>query len=90
MRREPLENEVGAIYCKVISSLFPQSKPEGDRSQQLFLDVQKRGPRAFSGLVRCLVESGNGEAARVLDPSVVATAETRERPASLAYQSRNK
>ena len=40
------------------------------RSRKLYMDVQRRGPRAFHGLVSALAESGNGAAARILDPSV--------------------
>ena len=36
----------------------------------MYLDAQKRGPNAFKGLVKSLVESGNFEAANILDPSV--------------------
>jgi hypothetical protein len=43
-----------------------------DRIRNLFLDAEKRGPTAFRGLVRSLVESDNHDAAKVLDASVVA------------------
>ncbi|XP_023322075.1 caspase-1 [Eurytemora carolleeae] len=43
--------------------------------QNLFLKVQTRGPEAFNGLVRALVDSGNHAAARILDPLVEETDE---------------
>ena len=36
----------------------------------MFLDVQKRGPSAFEGLVKCLEESDNSVAANILDSKV--------------------
>lgn len=47
-----------------------QLKEGSDRIHQLYLDVLKRGPGAFSGLVKSLADSGNGEAAKCLDPNV--------------------
>jgi len=41
-----------------------------DNARQLYLEVPKRGPRAFENLVLALVESGNVGAARILDPNV--------------------
>ena len=38
--------------------------------RKLYMDVQRRGPQAFHRLVSALAESGNGAAARILDPSV--------------------
>ncbi len=84
--------EAALLKHKVFSRTLLEpmlAKNEGDRSHQLFLDVQKRGPRAFAGLLRCLLESGNYAAARVLDPSVEEPP-ARERPNSLHSQARNK
>lgn len=36
----------------------------------MYMDVQKRGPKAFAGLVAALEESGNSVAANLLDASV--------------------
>lgn len=41
-----------------------------DNARQLYLEVPKRGPRAFENLVLALVESGNVGAAKILDPNV--------------------
>ena len=46
------------------------ARPEAERARQLYLDVQKRGPRAYAALLGCLAESGNYEAARVLNPAI--------------------
>ena len=39
-------------------------------TRQMFLDVQKRGPKAFESLVGSLQESGNCVAANILDINV--------------------
>lgn len=39
-------------------------------TRKLYLDVQRRGPKAFHILVAALQESGNSKAAQVLDPSL--------------------
>lgn len=36
----------------------------------MFMEVQKRGPKAFAALIDSLKESGNSVAASILDPSV--------------------
>jgi hypothetical protein len=46
---------------------------EDDRVRQLFLDVQRRGPRAFANLIKSLEESDNSAAANILDPSIEVT-----------------
>ncbi len=53
-----------------ITPLFQTDKSGSIRSRQLFLDVQKRGPRAMERLIKSLVESDNFEAAKVLDPTL--------------------
>lgn len=57
------------------SGVFPESKLEeirsaesGSRKRKLYLEVQRRGPKAFGHLVTALLESGNGGAAKILDP----------------------
>ena len=56
------------FISRVLSSA--QAKQNGERLQKFYLDVQKRGPKAFDGLIRSLVASGNYEAAAILDPTV--------------------
>jgi len=40
------------------------------RTETMFRKACKRGPRAYTRLVLCLVESQNNEAARILDPNL--------------------
>ena len=66
-------------------SCFPfQAKQNGERLQKFYLDVQKRDPKAFDGLVRSLVASGNFEAAHILDPTVKVNANARGQRATQA------
>ena len=36
---------------------------------KLYEDVRKRGPKAYKNLARALSESGNSQAAQILEPS---------------------
>jgi len=46
------------------------SNTNKDNARQLFLEVPKRGPKAFKSLVSALAESGNVSAAKLLDPDL--------------------
>jgi len=66
------------LETKLIESqIFPVSKIEElrtlggeEKKRKLYLDVQRRGPKAFLSLVGALVESGNSSAAHILDTQV--------------------
>lgn len=66
------------LETKLIESqIFPVSKIEelrtldGDeKKRKLYLDVQRRGPKAFLSLLNALVESENSSAAHILDSQV--------------------
>ncbi len=55
----------------MIDLIRGEAQDEDGKVRQLFLDVQKRGPKAFKNLVGALVDSDNKVAANILDSNVV-------------------
>ena len=59
------------LSYKIFNSRMLQDLMNTDNTQRttkLFDDVQRRGPRAYKNLIRALHESGNSEAANILEP----------------------
>ena len=59
------------LTYKIFNSRMLQDFMHTDNTQRttkLFEDVQRRGPRAYKNLIRALHESGNSEAANILEP----------------------
>ena len=55
---------------KMINDIKSETKDQEMRIRQLYLDVQKRGPKAFRSFVSSLDESDNSVAANILDPEI--------------------
>ena len=61
------------ILSNIIKSYYKSQTAGTDQEswiRQLFMDVQKRGPKAFGNLVGSLQGSGNCVAANILDGSI--------------------
>ena len=61
----------GVFKPKMIELIKGEAQDEDGKVRQLYLDVQKRGPKAFKNLTAALVDSGNVVAANLLDSTIV-------------------